>query len=413
MTTLIAAGSTRRQVFPPILRSIARGALLAGAAWLAGVVAPTPAGAQTPISAVGLGVPVPSIDARAAALGGTGLGLRNGSLSARNPADIVLFGRPALGITYAPEGVTVEGENGSLDTGRSRMAVLRGAVPFDDWAVGVAFASELDQDWQVEFSDTLATTDGTFPYTERRSQDGGISSVNLTAARNLGAVALGVEYGILTGRTQQSYRREFEPSVEDPAVSINPSSGRATWEYGGSRLRIGASVPVGDRVHVGADFSLAGDLTAERDTIGGPAGTRRYDMPAAFEAGASARVTDRLLVTGAGGWTGWAGSEGGSDAYVASDVTWFGAGAELTGTRLLGADVPLRLGLRRTSLPFHAPGTEQPSETAVSFGLGVRVAEEKARIDVAFELGSRGDLGNSGVEESFQRLSVSLAIFQD
>lgn len=393
--------------------SIFRGALLVATGWLAGGISPTPAEAQTPVSAIGLGVPVTSIDARAAALGGTGLGLRDGSLSARNPADIVLFGRPALGITYAPEDVSVQGDDGSVDTGRSRMAVLRGAVPFDDWAVGIAFASELDQDWQVEFSDTLTTTDGTFPFTEQRSQDGGISSVNLTAARQLGSVALGVEYAILTGRTQQRFRREFEPSVEDGSVVLNPASGRATWEYGGSRFRIGASAPLGDRVQVGADFSLAGDLTAERDTVAGPMGTRRYDMPAAVEIGASARVSDRLLVTGAGGWTGWAGSEGGSDTYVASNVTWFGAGAELTGTRLLGANMPLRLGIRRTGLPFHAAGTEQPSETAVTFGLGVRVAEEKARIDVGFELGSRGDLGDSGVEESFQRLSLSLAIFQD
>ncbi len=405
------------EVPPPECRMtgvpVPRGVLLAAAVWaLAGIV-PMPVTAQTPVSAVGLGVPVPSIDARAAALGGTGLGLRNGSLSARNPADIALFGRPALGITYAPEGVSVQGEDGSVDTGRSRMAVLRGAVPFDGWAVGVAFASELDQDWQVEFSDTLSTTDGTFPFTEQRAQDGGISSVNLTAARSLGRVALGVEYAILSGRTQQRYRREFEPALEDGSAVLNPSSGRATWQYGGSRFRIGASAPFGDRFRIGADFSLAGDLTAERDTVGGPAGTRRYDMPAAVEVGASARVSDRLLVTGAGGWTGWAGAEGGSDSYVASNVTWFGAGAELTGTRLLGASVPLRLGIRRTSLPFHAPGVEQPSETAATFGLGVRVAEEKARIDVAFELGSRGDLGSSGVEESFRRLSLSLAIFQD
>lgn len=392
--------------------SLAR-CLLAVAVCLTGAVAPKPAEAQTPITAVGLGVPVPSIDARAAALGGTGLGLRDGSLSARNPADIALFGRPALGITYAPEGVSVKGPDGSLDTGRSRMAVLRGAVPFDDWAVGVAFASELDQDWQIEFSDTLSTTDGEFPFVEQRSQDGGISSVNLTAARNLGSVALGVEYAILTGRTRQSFRREFDPAVDDPTAFLNSSSGSATWQYSGSRFRVGASAPLGQRVQVGADFSFAGDLTAERDTVAGPAGTRRYDMPAAFEAGASGRVSDRLLLVGAVGWTGWSGAEGGSDGYVASNVTWFGAGAELTGTRLLGANVPLRAGIRRTSLPFHAPGTEQPSETAVTFGLGVRVAEEKARIDFGFEFGSRGDLGSSGVEESFQRLSLSLAIFQD
>jgi hypothetical protein len=92
---------------------------------------------------------------------------------------------------------------------------------------------------------------------------------------------------------------------------------------------------------------------------------------------------------------------------------WAGVGAELTGTRLLGVSMPLRLGVRRTDLPFHPRGRDQLSESAVTMGLGVRVAEEQARVDVALEIGSRGDLAGSGVEESFQRLSITLALFQN
>jgi hypothetical protein len=371
------------------------------------------AAAQTPVSALGLGVPVPSIDARAAALGGTGLGFENGSVSARNPADLALYGQPVLGITYAPEGVSVKGDGRDADTGRSRVAVLRGAIPFDEWAAGVAFAAELDQDWQVSFADTLFIEEGTFPFTEQRTQDGGLSSVNFTLARRLGRVSLGAEYAIMTGRLQQTYRRDFEPDIDDPSRGLGSVGGVADWEYGGRRFRFGAAVDLTSRIHVGADMSLQGALTAERDTIGGEGRTRKFDMPVAFEFGASARASERLLLTGAGGWTGWSGAEGSSDEYVASNIVWAGIGAELTGTRLLGVSVPLRLGLRRTDLPFHLRGGDQLSETALTMGLGVRVSEEQARVDVALELGSRGDLGNSGVEESFQRLSITLALFQN
>lgn len=378
-----------------------------------GLLAAAPAGAQTPVSALGLGVPVPSIDARAAALGGTGLGLPDGSLSARNPADIALFEQPVLGITYAPEGVTVKGAEGSLSTGRSRLGVLRGAVPIGEWAVGLAFAPELDQDWQVSFSDTLVSEEGTFPFTEQRTHDGGVSSVNLTAARRLGRLSLGAEYSIITGRLQQRFRRDFGADISGETGAIGAVAGVGDWEYSGSRFRFGAAAAITDRIHLGADLSIQKTLTATRDSIDGATRIRKFDMPVGFELGASARVSQRLLVTGAGGWTGWEGAEGNSGNFVASNVTWVGLGAELTGTRLLGAQVPLRFGLRRTDLPFHAPDADQLSETAATFGLGVRVAEDKARIDLALEIGSRGDLAASGVEESFQRLSISLSLFQN
>lgn len=376
-------------------------------------LAAAPAFAQTPATALGLGIPVPSIDARAAALGGTGLGLPTGSLSARNPADIALFGQPVLGITYAPEGVSVEGDGGSADTGRSRLAVLRGAVPFDDWAIGIAFANELDQDWQVSFSDTLFTGEGTFPFTEQRTHDGGLSSVNFTLGRDFGRVSLGAEYGIVTGRLQQTYRRDFGPDVDDPSVGLGPSAGRANWEYGGSRIRLGAAADLTSRIAVAADVSLQGTLTAERDSIDGATLTREFDMPSAAELGASARLSERILVTAAGGWTGWSGTSAPSDDFAAEDVLWGGVGAELTGTRLLGASVPLRIGLRYTDLPFRPRGADRLKERAVTLGLGVRVAEEQARVDVALEIGSRGDLAGAGIEESFQRLSLTLALFQD
>ena len=371
-----------------------------------------PALGQTPTTAVGLGAPVAAIDARAAALGGTGIGLLGGSLSARNPADMGFFGQPVLGITYAPESVSVQGSGGELETGRSRMPVLRGAIPFDEWTLGVAFASELDQDWQVEFSDTLSTTQGTFPFSEQRISDGGVSSVNFTLTRKLAGIQLGVEYGILTGNLRRRFVRVFESDTADVSNNIASSVGGAAWSYAGSRLRMGAAGDITDKIRVSADFSLQGDLTALRDSSGVELGEQVFAMPAAFEAGGSAQISRSVLVTGAVGWTGWSGTEGNSTQFVASDVIWAGVGAEFKGARLFGADLPLRLGFRRTDLPFHAAGLIQPKETALTLGLGLRVSDEQARIDLAFEFGSRGDLAESGVEESFQRLSVSVALFQ-
>lgn len=377
---------------------------------LAGGVAPV--SGQTPITALGLGAPVAAIDARAAALGGTGIGLLGRSLSARNPADIGFYEQPVIGITYAPEGVTVKGRDGDLDTGRSRVSVLRGAIPIDDWTVGVAFAAELDQDWQVEFVDTLSTSVGTFPYTERLLSDGGVSSVNFNVTRRIAGISLGAEYGILTGNLRRQFSRAFDPDTADASNLIAPAGGAAFWSYAGSRFRFGAAGDVTDRIRVSADVSLQGDLKAERDSSNSAVSDLTFPMPAAFEAGASAQVSPVLLVTGAVGWTGWAGTEGAAAGFVASDVMWVGVGAEYSGVQLSGQNIPLRLGFRRTDLPFHATNLAQPTETALTLGFGLRVSDDQARIDLAFEIGSRGDLETSGVGESFQRMSLSLALFQ-
>lgn len=369
--------------------------------------------AQVPVTSIGLGAPVPALDARAAALGGTGLGLLGGSLSARNPADIAFYESPVLGITYAPEAASVDGIGRSADTGRSRVSVLRGAVPFGDWAVGLAFASELDQDWRVSFADTLFAETGTYPFSEQRDQDGGVASINVSGARRLGTVTLGAEYGLLTGSARQRFLREFQPDLDDDSNRLAPAGSITSWNYSGSRFRVGAAADVSRGVRVSADLALQSNLTADRDSISGITLTRVYDMPLAFELGASVQATDRLLVTGAGGWTGWGGSTGGSSSFDAADVMWVGIGAELAGTRVLGAEVPLRLGLRRTDLPFFRTGGSQASESAVTGGFGLRVAQDQARFDVALELGSRGDLAQAGFKESFQRLSISMALFQN
>ena len=111
--------------------------------------------AQMPVTGLGLGYPVPPIDARAAALGGTGLGLLGGTLSSGNPADLRGFQRPTLGLTYAPESIDIETPGSTQTTGRIRVAIVQAAVPIRSWTFGLGFASGLDQDWGVRLQVTL------------------------------------------------------------------------------------------------------------------------------------------------------------------------------------------------------------------------------------------------------------------
>ena len=367
--------------------------------------------AQAPVTGLGLGYPVTPIDARAAAMGGTGLGLIGGSLSSRNPADMRGFRRPTLGLTYAPEAVDVKSPGESQTTGRSRMAIVQAVVPLSAWTVGLSFTSGLDQDWGVRLQDTLRTSFGEFPYDERREHDGGVSTVTLGLARQIGDFSIGIDGAILTGSIRQTFTRNFDLALDNPSQAVGIASGEARSSWSGFRLRGGAATSIGTRIRISGMVGISSDLKATRDTVG-DAPTYEFSMPLEWAAGGSARLADNLLASAAVGFTDWSATAADLPGGAAADVLWYGAGLEYVGFELFGAGLPLRAGFRRTDLPFLIPGEEQLTETAATFGLGLEVGGGRAAFDLAVEFGTRGDLASTGVEEGFRRLSLSMALLE-
>ncbi len=399
--------STQRPRF--VRPSVVRAPGLAGLLLL--MVAPALVG-QMPTTALGLGYPVPPLDARAAAMGGTGLGLLGGSLSSRNPADLRGFRRPTLGLTYAPEAIGVESSGGSQTTGRSRLAIVQAAVPIRSWTFGLGFTSGLDMDWGVVLQDTLQSSFGTFPYDERRENDGGVSMVTLTAVREVGRFSVGIDGSILTGSLRQTFIRTFEPSLEDPTVDIGVATGEARFSFSGFRIRGGAVTQLGSRVRLSGVVGWASDLKADRDTLSPEAAELDFSMPFEWAIGGSAQITSSLLGTAALGYSGWSTTNEDLNSSSSANVFWYGLGLEYIGFSVFGAGLPLRAGVRRTDLPFFLVGTEQLVETAATFGVGLEVGGGLASFDLAVELGTRGDLATSLVQESFRRLSISMSLFQ-
>ncbi|MDP2470205.1 MAG: hypothetical protein Q8W46_05055 [Candidatus Palauibacterales bacterium] len=397
---MMRGGAARTR--PCLLRGIA--------AALAVVLAPGILAAQTPVTAIGLGYPPPALDGRAAALGGTGIGLIGGSFSSRNPADLTMFGNPALGATLAPEGVTLKTPEGNQSTGRSRFVVLQGVLPVDRWSFGFNISSELDQDWDVVLADTLRTGFGDYPYVERRQHDGGLSSIGVSAAYQFGPLSVGAEGSVLSGNLRQLFRRTFDPAVGDPSNQIGSAAGDARWAYRGWRWRVGLSGAVGRRATLSASITSYSQLQARKDTFGVAIGTQYFDMPFEVAGGGSVLVTDRLLLAVGAGWNGWSGTDFRLYNTQAADVFWAGGGLEYVGFRMLNLPVPLRIGYRYTDLPFYDGDYEQLSETAVTFGFGTRLAGGRAVVDLGVEIGSRGQLEKTGVEESFQRFSLTIGI---
>lgn len=388
----------------------ARALALGLAVSLAGLLPVTGADAQTPITAVGLGYPVPPVDARAAALGGTGIGLLGAGFSLRNPADMTEHRFAGISSSFAPEASTVEGPDRSSSTGRNRFSVVRAVVPMGDWWVGFGFGSVLDQDWNLQVRDTLILSQGQFPFEEDREHNGGVSAIDFSLARQIGPLSLGASGQRLTGVLRQSFVRRFEPPLEPGRDTLRSTGDQQQLSYGGWRLTGGASVRAGNRVMLGGAVSWASDLDVQPTGADEP--TRSYDMPVSVDLGGSARLTRNLLLTAGGGWTGWSSVGEVQPGVVSHDASWVGGGLELMGWRLIGVEVPLRLGARRAELPFAPQGFEQPVERALTGGFGARIRGGLAQADLALEVGKRGELATSGLEESFRRVTLTFTVGQ-
>jgi hypothetical protein len=366
-----------------------------------------PAAAQIPITAIGLGYPVAPVDARAAALGSTGIGLLGGTFSLRNPADLSEHRRPGFGMALVAEDADVETESIPLDTGRQRFTVIRAIVPFAGWTVSVGFGSELDQDWSAQLADTLALDPGLVPFEELREHDGGISAVDLSLARRLGPFSVGVSGQRLLGSVRQSFVRTFDAPLEG-APPLAGAGGSQRISYRAWRFKAGASLNLADRIMLSGVVGFAGNLTAEpRDST---VAARLYDLPTTVELGASIRLVDSVLVSAGGGWAEWS-SVDGLDEEKAHDTKWGGAGLEYRSLGILGFRMPLRFGIRRTELPFSL-GESVLDETAYAAGAGFIFRQGQAAVDLAFEFGRRGDFESDGLEESFRRLTISFTLRQ-
>ncbi|MFV1986812.1 MAG: hypothetical protein ACC682_06005 [Gemmatimonadota bacterium] len=375
------------------------------AAGLGGVMAAR-LSAQTS-AAIGLGYPVPPIDARAVGIGGTGLGLIGSSFSLINPADMRQHENPGFGLAFAAEGTSVNGLENPLESGRHRFNLVRAVAPFGDWAFGIAFGGVFDQDWSVRFLDSLVLEDGVVPFEETREHDGGISTIDLSAARSLGPLAVGFTAQRFTGSLRQTFNRTFD-APRGRAPSLGAAGGTQTLAYEGWRFRGGLAFELSDRVMLSGAVSLKSTLRAIPD--GDKEALGEVQFPTTFDLGGSVKPFPQLMLAGSVGWGAWS-SVGDLGDARSHDIVQFGGGLEYDGLRLIGGQFPLRFGYRRADLPF-SNGDVPITERALTWGLGWVFRQGVAEVNVGFDFGTRTNFAREGVEESFRRMTVSFALRQ-
>lgn len=384
-----------------------RAKVLVGCA--AALLVPVPLAAQSLLSSGGLGFPMHAVDARSRALGSAGLGLFGPAVLPTDPAASADLLVPEVTFTSQYSWVTLDGPANPGASG-ARFPVIGAAYPVPGLGVAtLTFGGVLDQRWQVELRRDVDVGGETVPVTDTFVSDGGVSAVRIGFARRVApSLAVGVSAGRYTGGVRRTFARNFDSLAV--GVQIPSFVAGGFWSYRGPTVSVGAVMDIGEYFRAASTITWSGNLKAypSNDTDGSAAD---FQVPTEYRLGASGALTPTVnLVAGLSysDWTGVGGAElGGSSALE------FGVGLELEDVGLAGRRFPVRLGYRRTELPFRFDG-EDPVESVWTGGIGMNLANltqggdiPAARIDIGLE---SGDRSAGSLSESFWRATVTVRV---
>ncbi len=330
--------------------------------------------AQGSLSQQGFGYPAGVGSARA--MGGGGAFLEFDPRSARNPAALGLWGRPALYMQYEPEFRSVSAAGASERTRLTRFPLLSVAVPAGGrTTIGASTTTFLDRSWETLRTGTQQIGPDTVDFVERYHTNGAINDLRLSISRQLGErLWIGVAGHAFAGGNRVRLTRTFSDSQTFGGLDDTLKLG-----YNGTALSAGAIWVPTPAIAFAASGRLGRGLrVTSNDTILGRADIPdSYSFAVRFDGvpGASfAARAERTL------WSSL--STLGSATATAVDAWDYSIGLEATATPGRAAPVLYRAGYRDRGLPFVANG-RAIKERSFSAGASLPLSGERAGLDLA------------------------------
>ncbi|MSR19599.1 MAG: hypothetical protein EXR91_01270 [Gemmatimonadetes bacterium] len=370
-----------------------------------------PLHAQSLFNAAGIGLPVEATDGRARALGSIGLGLPGASLLPTDPAASVRLMIPGALLVVQPTWVdlTRTGTGGHRYFRGSRFPLFAAGYPVFGGMATLHATTVLDQGYRGERPLTVDLAGTPVPATDVFTQAGSVASVSVGYARMITpTTSVGITTGRYTGSVASTLVREFSDSAS--ANQVLPYASSGSWTYSGYHVSVGVSSDVAGLVRVAASATVSTDLdaTAASQTTGTD---RSFQMPLQLRIGASSELAQGLTLSASAARADWSGITADLSAGAqAGPATSLGVGLELSQVRLLGRTSPLRVGFRRTGLPYSLEG-DGAHEQAFAGGLSLALNETNeivlAGVDFALEKGNRT---GGTYREDFWRATVSLRV---
>ena len=352
----------------------------------------------------GLGFPNSPYSAHTRALGGSS-SLFDAE-SGMNPAALGTLRTLTAGITTLPEWRTVESPAGSGSVRGMRFPMIgaAGPIPNSRFAIGITASSYTIRDYSQAFVDTLSLRGTSEVVHDTVSGRGGISDLRLALAWRAGpSLDIGGSLHALTGTDRTALIRHFTDTT-----SYATASEKAELSYGGFGVDLGAVGRLGPRLDFAVIARSDGNVTLERDSL---PGKYPVDLPYTFGAGLRYHPSAKLTITGQGIFRTWAAADrplllqGGTGSR---DVWDLSAGAELLRDPARPNELPIRVGMRYTDLPFPFTIGDRPHEWALAAGTGKLFARGLGGFDLSLEHVWRSEAG--GFAERAWLLTIGVTV---
>ncbi len=368
------------------------------------VVGAVPSPAQSSIFGVrGIGMPGRGLTARALGAGG-GLGMFEGE-SSRNPAAITLLGPTTASFTTTSSWRTsdVASQSSRIRDTRFPQLSVGGTIPGTRVALGFSHSLFADRDFTLVTEGVEVLREVPVLYHDTTTSRGGVSNLRLTAAwRPVERIAIGGGVDFLTGQNQLSTRRVWDDDRYTATRLTGEISTRATG------LTVGVLAQPQPWLQLAGSVQRLGDLDVRQDS---QSTATRIPMPTTLTAGI--RVQPWLGISASGMVTSRSWNRGDSAVQAlhgvgAARTLEVAAGLEIARHPTNRDHFPLRLGVRRATLPFALFPGASPRETAYSLGTGMRFARQSGGLDVALERITRRE--GASFQESAWHLTFGIAI---
>jgi hypothetical protein len=365
---------------------------------------------QSLLNSGGLGLASGGNDTRATALGGITLGATIPGVISGQPTAALDLLAATVAFTAQPSWGSYSFEGASGDFQGTRFPLIGFSFPVGLRNVIVVTAgTAFDQRWSLTRTGTAQIGSENVSTLDRFDSDGGVSEIQAGFARRLSPdLSLGASLGLYRGRVTRTFTRQFDTaSVANP---IAPFINGGKWTFFGPKATVEAKWDPVSVVRLGARISWSGTLKADPtgDTEGA---AREIKMPLEVGVGASLILSPTLVFVGGVETAKWTDLGDPDFDNVSAGRTFdLGAGLEWSGTNFWAGRFPLRIGYRRTELPFLFADSEAV-ETSVSGGFELVMASAQGipltTLDLSWEFGDRSA---GPLQESFRRMSITFRV---
>jgi hypothetical protein len=361
-------------------------------------------------SSLGLGLPFYYISARSAGLGGAGTSLQDRhSLNALNPAANNTQGMTTIAVNFQYESVENSTGNDKTNTRQGEPVGFRILVPIKG---DIAFIAGIKPLLSSRYLISINQFDDDIEYTKSVRGSGGLSSVQVgTKFKPVHWIDVGADFDFIFGSYREDWKTTFYLS------EYKNTTERINSNMHGVRFELGTLMSLPNNFSLGLVFSSGSDLSGQTQLISSISGNNEpVDISLAYPYSYSiglAYALNKMLVTADyynQAWTKYKFQNVANPDF--HDLWRIGGGLEYTGShdpygRFRGR-ISLRVGGYLMSLPYSDKNNDPIREKFVTFGLGFPFFSDTGRVDVAFEMGTRGELPNSLFKESIFRLRGSI-----